>query len=184
MAILGVCSNGMIQTPDGATRGRPSGDYMYYRGMAVHRLVATIFKPKGYHPVWMDRVDHIDRDGTNNADWNLRWSNSVLNGLNSCRAGRYVARPKCFVVQIRVMGARHACSVHTPQDATYLVHHCNRATFASLECLYKFLACHDAGAGAGGTPHAWLRTQFPARFLRRLSGLPPKGRVGRRRTIS
>ena len=183
--ILAVCNNGLIQTKRGTTRGRPQGDYLYHQGLAVHRLVATIFKPEGYHGLWMERVDHIDRDPHNNRADNLRWSNPVLNGLNSSRAGRYIKRAKCYLVQIRVMGARHACSVHTAQDAIYLVHHCNRTTFANLECLYKFLAAGDACPGGGtGTCHEWLRTKFPASFLRRLSGLPPKVRCGRRRTIT
>ena len=184
MTILGVCSNGLIQTPHGMTPGRPQGDYLYYQGLPVHRLVATIFKPEGYHRVWMERVDHVDRDCHNNRDDNLRWSNPVLNGLNSCRAGRYVKRAKCYLVQIRVMGARHACSVHTAQDAIYLVHHCNRTTFANLECLYIFLAAGNGPYGGDGPCHEWLRTKFPAAFLRRLSGLPAKVRCGRRRTIT
>ena len=184
MSVLEVCATGFIKTARGMTRGTQKGDYLYYQGLPVHRLVATAFHPKGHHGLWMERVDHIDRNPRNNAASNLRWSNSVLNGLNSCRAGRWITRAKCHVVQVRVMGDRHACSVHTVQDACYLVHHCNRFTFANLECLYKFLACGNGHYGGTGTCHEWLRTKFPARFLRRLSGLPPKARCGRRRTNS
>ena len=180
MSILGVCDTGLIQTKHGMTPGRPRGDYLFYQGIAVHRLVATIFKPEGYHRVWMERVDHVDRDCHNNRDDNLRWSNPVLNGLNSSRAGRYVKRAKCYLVQIRVMGDRHACSVHTVQDAIYTIHHCNRTTFKNLECLYKFLATHDVPC-ASDKPHKWLVRQFPPRYVRRLAGLPPKVTCGRRR---
>ena len=181
MNVLGVCSKGYIETSEGVTRGRKNGDYLYYRGIPVHRLVMNVFEPKGYHHHWMDRVDHINQCTEDNDVDNLRWSNSILNGLNSCRMGNYAKRPKCYVVQIRVISSRHACSVHTVQDAIYLAYHANRTTFRNLECLYKFLAAHDAPAPE--RPHEWLRRRFGSRFLRRLSGLPAKKQMGRRRTI-
>ena len=178
---FGVSAEGLIVLETGETTpGRRNGDYLQFRGQAVHRLVLAIFDPAGYHPVWMDRCDHINRVTTDNRACNLRWSNSVLNGLNSSRAGGYAIRATCYVVQFRVMGSRHAASCPTVQEAIYLVHHCNRTTFRALETLYKFLAAHDAPAPA--TPHKWLAAHFPAPFLRRLSGLPTKKPAGRRRT--
>ena len=177
MSIVGVSSDGLI----GDTRGRLNGGYYYYRGVAVHRLVLNMFDPRGYHHVWMERVDHVNRVTTDNRACNLRWSNPVLNGLNSSKAGRYITRPRCYVVQIRVMSQRHACSVGTVQDAVNMVHRCNRTTFRALETLYKFLAAHDAPFGTD-KPHKWLARQFPVSFLRRLSGLPAKCPAGRRRT--
>jgi hypothetical protein len=177
MSIVGVSSDGLI----GDTRGRLNGGYYYYRGVAVHRLVLNMFDPRGYHHVWMERVDHVNRVTTDNRACNLRWSNPVLNGLNSSKAGRYITRPKFYLVQIRVMSQRHGCSVGTVQDAVYMVHRCNRTTFRALETLYKFLAAHDAEPGTD-KPHKWLARQFPVSFLRRLSGLPAKCPSGRRRT--
>ena len=185
MSIVGVSSDGLIEVSTGRiTRGRPSGDYLYYRGMAVHRLVLDMFCPDGFHHVWMERCDHVNRVTTDNRACNLRWSNPVLNGLNSIKAGRYITRRDCYLVQIRVIGQRHACSVKTVQDAVYMVHRCNRTTFRALETLYKFLAAHDAEPPAGQRkqPHKWLARQFPVPFLRRLSGLPAKCPAGRRRT--
>ena len=173
--------------------------YVYYRGVGVHRLVLYHFNPLGNHPVWMDRVDHINRITDDNRLVNLRWSNSVLNGINSIKAGHFITRDSCYVVQVRVMGQRHACSAHTVQDAIYLVHEANRRTFHGLEVLYKFLAAgdrpmrtHDDGedvdVGQEYTalphikPHAWLSRHFPASFFRRLSGLPCKVHQGRRRS--
>lgn len=156
--------------------------YVYKCGVAVHRLVLKQFEPDGYHSVWMDRVDHINRVKNDNRLVNLRWSNPVLNGLNSSKAGRYITRPKHYLVQIRVMGERHACSVRTVQDAIYLVHACNRRTFVALEVLYKFLAAGDKKVPFPEKPHVYLARHFPASFLRRLAGLPPKVHHGRRRT--
>ena len=156
--------------------------YLTHRGVYVHRLVLWRADPRGYHAVWMDRADHINRITTDNRACNLRWSNPVLNGLNSCKAGRYITRAKSYLVQIRVMGQRHACSVSTVQDAIYLVHRCNRTTFDALEVLYKFLARKDAPVPEGRNPHKWLARQFPVSFLRRLSGFPAKKPAGRRRT--
>ena len=181
MSIVGVSSDGLIgDSTGGVTRGRLSGNYYYYRGMAVHRMVLNMFDPRGYHHVWMAVCDHVNRVTTDNRACNLRWSNSVLNGLNSSKAGGYVTRRGYYLVQIRVIGQRHACSVQTVQDAIYMVHRCNRTTFRALETLYKFLAAHDAEAPA--EPHKWLARQFPVSFLRRLSGLPAKLPAGRRRT--
>ena len=156
--------------------------YVYHRGIAVHRLVLAYHEPRGYHPVWMDRVDHINRVKNDNRHCNLRWSNSVLNGLNSVKAGKFVTRPFYYMVQIRVMGQRHACSVRTVQDAVYMVHRCNRRTFAALEVLYKFLAAGDKKVPASQKPQEWLSRHFAPAFLRRLSGLPAKDPRGRRRT--
>ena len=178
MSIVEVCSAGLIQ----GNRGRLSGDYYKFRGLAVHRLVLNLFRPGGYHKVWMERCDHINRDTHDNRLCNLRWSNPVLNGLNSSKAGRYITRHNCYLVQIRVMGQRHACSVRTVQDAAYMVHRCNRATFAALEVLYKFLGRKGAAVPAGQNPHVYLASCFPPSFLRRLSGLPAKKPAGRRRT--
>ena len=177
-----VSSTGLIEDAAGITRGRLQGNYYHYRGIAVHRLVLNLFAPGGYHKVWMERCDHINRDTHDNRACNLRWSNPVLNGLNSSKAGRYVTRRNCYLVQIRVMGQRHACSAHTVQDAIYMVHRCNRTTFAALEVLYKFLARKDAVPGDLEKPHEWLARRFPPAFLRRLSGLPTKKPAGRRRT--
>ena len=156
--------------------------YVYRGGIAVHRLVLCEHKPRGYHPVWMDRVDHINRIKDDNRLSNLRWSNSVLNGLNSSKAGRFVTRRSYYLVQIRVMGQRHSSSVHTVQDAIYLVHGANRRTFAALEVLYKFLAAGDKEVPGTTPPQEWLSRQFPPSFFRRLSGLPTKQPAGRRRT--
>ena len=180
--MLGVSSGGLIETGSGMTRGYLSGDYYQFRGIPVHRLVLNLFKPRGYHKVWMERVDHISRDTRDNRLCNLRWSNPVLNGLNSSKAGRYVTRRSFYLVQIRIMGQRHACSVQTVQDAVYMVHRCNRTTFAALEVLYKFLARKDCVPGDPARPHHWLAGRFPPSFLRRLSGLPTKRPAGRRRT--
>jgi hypothetical protein len=180
--MLRICADGLIETKRGITRGRLHKGYLYYKGMAVHRLVLNLFQPTGYHPVWMERGDHINRVTTDNRIANLRWSNPVLNGLNSVRAGSYVTKPKFYMVQIRVMGQRHACSVSTVQDAIYLVHRCNRTTFDALEVLYKFLARKDAQVPEGRNPHKWLARHFPVSFLRRLSGFPAKQPAGRRRT--
>ena len=184
MSIVGVSSDGLIETTRGITRGRLHGDYYYYRGMAVHHLVLNMFCPDGFHHVWMERADHVNRVTTDNRACNLRWSNPVLNGLNSSKAGRYITRPKFYLVQIRVMSQRHGCSVGTVQDAVYMVHRCNRTTFRALERLYKFLAAHDAPVDPSHLqrPHKWLARQFPVSFLRRLSGLPTKCPAGRRRT--
>ena len=165
----------------GVTRGRLTQGYYYWHGLAVHRLVLNVFKPGGHHGTWMDRCDHINRDTHDNRAVNLRWSNPVLNGLNSSKAGHYITRANAYLVQIRVMGQRHACSVRTVQDAVYMVHRCNRTTFRALEVLYKFLAAKDAVPGSL-KPHKWLARHFPASFFRRLAGLPPKVRAGRRRT--
>ena len=156
--------------------------YLTHRGVYVHRLVLWRADPRGYHAVWMDRADHINRITTDNRACNLRWSNPVLNGLNSCKAGRYITRAKSYLVQIRVMGQRHACSVATVQDAIYTVHRCNRATFRALETLYKFLVAHDVWPPDSANPHKWLARHFPAPFFRRLAGLPRKVHAGRRRT--
>ena len=185
MSIVGVSSAGLIEDSRGrVTRGRLSGGYLYYRGMAVHRLVLNMFDPRGYHHVWMERVDHANRVTTDNRACNLRWSNPVLNGLNSSKAGQFIKRAKCYLVQIRVMGQRHSCSTATVQDAIYTVHRCNRATFRALETLYKFLATHDVRIPGRhvGQPHKWLARHFPAPFFRRLAGLPCKVHAGRRRT--
>ena len=182
MSAIEVSEMGLIVDHAGrVTPGGLSGKYYHFRGMSVHQLVLNAFNPGGYHAVWMDRVDHVNRVTTDNRFANLRWSNPVLNGLNSCKAGQYITRAKCFLVQIRVMSTRHSSSVHTVQDAIYLIHHCNRETFRNLECLYKFLARHDVPGHP--EPHAWLARQFPDAFLRRLSGLPAKVRSGRRRKI-
>ena len=178
-----VNSSGFIEDDRGRmTRGRLQGEYYQWRGLPVHRLVLNLFGPNGYHKVWMERVDHVNRDTHDNRLCNLRWSNPVLNGLNSVKAGRYITRAGYYLVQIRVMTQRHACSVQTVQEAVYMVHRCNRTTFAALEVLYKFLAAGDAVPGDRAKPHHWLSRRFPPAFLRRLSGLPPKRHGGRRRT--
>ena len=96
-----VTSDGLVIKPDGTfahqthhTRKKCSyysvnlrtpwlGEKRFYW---VHRLVAWVFCPNP-RPDIFDRVDHIDRDGTNNHIKNLRWINHALNMCNTDAKG-------------------------------------------------------------------------------------------------
>ena len=63
MSLVGVSSSGFIEDDRGRmTRGRLSGGYYYWRGLPVHRLVLNVFDAAGYHRVWLNVADHINRD--------------------------------------------------------------------------------------------------------------------------
>ena len=93
-----VTSTGLVFKPDGTlanqnlTRTGKKNNHPYYMVWIrapwgywgkywVHRCVAWIFCPNP-RPDIFDRVDHIDRDGTNNHKNNLRWINHSLNMCN------------------------------------------------------------------------------------------------------
>lgn len=183
---MGVCATGLIEDGQGRIhRGtlNPHNGYYYFRGMAVHRLVLNVFDPAGYHKVWLNVADHINRDRADNRAANLRWSNSTLNSLNKSKVG-WTRRANCYQVQFTVLGHQHSTAVSTPQEAVYTAGPCTRALFDNLQCLYSFLASHDVVPGDRQHPHKWLARHFSPRFLRRLAALPKKRRPGRRRTIT
>lgn len=51
----------------------------YKKSLSVHRLVALAFIPQ---VKYMNQVDHIDQDRTNNCAYNLRWCDSQINNCN------------------------------------------------------------------------------------------------------
>ena len=100
-----VTSTGLVFKPDGTlanqylTNTGKKRDHPYYMVWIrapwgywgkywVHRMVAFVFCPNP-RPDIFDRVDHIDRDGTNNHKNNLRWINHALNMCNSYAQNTY-----------------------------------------------------------------------------------------------
>ena len=57
-----------------------------YRNKLIHILVLTTFRPNP-RPDFYNCVDHINRNTYDNRLSNLRWSNNVLNKLNSNARG-------------------------------------------------------------------------------------------------
>jgi hypothetical protein len=68
----------------------------------VHVIVLSVFKPNPA-PHFFDRVDHINREVTDNRLVNLRWSNRTLNGFNrTVRKGYYKTRSGfCASIQFK-----------------------------------------------------------------------------------
>ena len=70
----------------------------------IHILVLSTFKPNPKPGVY-DRVDHINRNTTDNRLVNLRWSNKTLNALNTnARGYSFNKRSNKFCAYLRLNG--------------------------------------------------------------------------------
>jgi hypothetical protein len=87
------------------------------RWKLVHVLVLTVFKPNPA-PCFFDRVDHLNRQKTDNRLANLRWSNSVLNGWNMGNVKGYSKKGNRFAARIHMLGSEiHLGCFATPTQA-------------------------------------------------------------------
>ena len=82
----------------------------------VHRLVLETFKPNKY-PWLYDRCDHIDRNRANNDVKNLRWSNALLNRLNSDAKNVYETKIGTWKAVIGMYGEVYLGTYPTEQEA-------------------------------------------------------------------
>lgn len=86
-AVVGVIKNPQVNPVTGYRHVKVSGTEGK-RSMSIHRLVAEAFIP---NPAGLKEIDHIDRDKSNNAADNLRWSTRRQNMANI--AGRKALCP-------------------------------------------------------------------------------------------
>ena len=78
-----------------------------YKNKLIHILVLTTFRPNP-RPDFYNCVDHINRNTYDNRLINLRWSNNVLNKLNSnARGFCFNKRSGKFKAYLKYYGVEH-----------------------------------------------------------------------------
>ena len=145
--VVEVSDHGRIRTPDGQILvGRNRNEYMFYRDVGVHRLVAREFLP---NPENKPNVNHLDGNTRNNCAVNLEWVTQQENCVHAHATGLCRRRPVKYIDPdgtTREFESIKAACLETYAYAPDIVRACRTGVTLARDRRWEYIGLQPEGA--------------------------------------